>query len=65
MVFTSNIFLFYFLPLVLLLYYALPSWYIRTTAVKDSLIKGNESINWYPEHVKEGRFGDWLAHNVD
>jgi isoleucyl-tRNA synthetase len=48
-----------------LVYYAKQSWYIRTTAVKDSLIKGNESINWYPEHVKEGRFGDWLAHNVD
>ena len=48
-----------------LVYYAKQSWYIRTTAVKDELIKGNEEINWYPEHVKEGRFGDWLAHNVD
>ena len=48
-----------------LVYYAKQSWYIRTTAVKDSMIKGNDSINWYPEHVKEGRFGDWLAHNVD
>jgi len=48
-----------------LVYYAKQSWYIRTTAVKDEMIKGNQKINWYPEHVKEGRFGDWLAHNVD
>jgi isoleucyl-tRNA synthetase len=48
-----------------LVYYAKQSWYIRTTAVKEAMIKGNNSINWYPEHVKEGRFGDWLAHNVD
>jgi isoleucyl-tRNA synthetase len=48
-----------------LLYYAKPSWYIRTTSEKDSLIKGNEEINWYPEHIKYGRFGDWLENNVD
>jgi len=48
-----------------LLYYAKPTWYIRTTAVKDSLIAGNERINWYPEHIKHGRFGDWLQNNVD
>jgi len=48
-----------------LLYYAKPTWYIRTTAVKDSLISGNQKINWYPEHIKEGRFGDWLRNNVD
>jgi isoleucyl-tRNA synthetase len=48
-----------------LLYYAKPTWYIRTTAVKDSLISGNEKINWYPEHIKHGRFGDWLRNNVD
>jgi len=48
-----------------LLYYAKPTWYIRTTAVKDSLIAGNERINWYPEHIKRGRFGDWLRNNVD
>ena len=35
-----------------LLYYAKPTWYIRTTAVKDQLIEGNEQINWYPEHIK-------------
>jgi isoleucyl-tRNA synthetase len=48
-----------------LLYYAKPTWYIRTTAVKDSLVQGNERINWYPEHIKRGRFGDWLNNNVD
>jgi len=48
-----------------LVYYAKESWYIRTTAVKERLISGNEEINWYPEHIKQGRFGDWLANNVD
>ncbi|MDY6917980.1 MAG: isoleucine--tRNA ligase [Chloroflexota bacterium] len=48
-----------------LLYYAKPSWYIRTTARKDRLISGNDEINWYPEHIKRGRFGDWLENNVD
>jgi isoleucyl-tRNA synthetase len=49
----------------LLLYYAKPSWYIRTTARKDQLISGNAEINWFPEHIKNGRFGDWLSNNVD
>ncbi len=48
-----------------LLYYAKPSWYIRTTAKKVELIAGNKEINWYPEHIKYGRFGDWLENNVD
>jgi isoleucyl-tRNA synthetase len=48
-----------------LLYYAKPSWYIRTTAKKERLIAGNEEINWHPEHIKHGRFGDWLENNVD
>jgi isoleucyl-tRNA synthetase len=48
-----------------LLYYAKPSWYIRTTEVKERLVSGNDEVNWYPEHIKVGRFGDWLAHNVD
>ncbi|MBI4266896.1 MAG: isoleucine--tRNA ligase [Chloroflexi bacterium] len=48
-----------------LLYYAKETWYIQTTAVKDRLISGNEAINWYPEHIKYGRFGDWLQNNVD
>jgi isoleucyl-tRNA synthetase len=48
-----------------LLYYAKQTWYIRTTAVKDELIARNGEINWYPEHIKYGRFGDWLQNNVD
>ena len=48
-----------------LLYYAKQTWYIRTTAVKEALITGNSEINWYPEHIKYGRFGDWLENNVD
>ncbi|MCH8051806.1 MAG: isoleucine--tRNA ligase, partial [Chloroflexi bacterium] len=48
-----------------LLYYAKPTWYIRTTAVKDRLIESNEKINWYPDHIKHGRFGNWLQNNVD
>ncbi len=48
-----------------LLYYAKQTWYIRTTAVKEALIAGNNEINWYPGHIKYGRFGDWLENNVD
>ncbi len=48
-----------------LLYYAKQTWYIRTTAVKDELIARNGEINWYPGHIKYGRFGDWLENNVD
>ena len=48
-----------------LLYYAKTSWYIRTTAMKERLVSGNQEINWYPEYIKEGRFGEWLRNNVD
>jgi isoleucyl-tRNA synthetase len=48
-----------------LLYYAKQTWYIKTTAVKDRLISGNTEINWYPDYIKHGRFGDWLENNVD
>ncbi|MFW6718707.1 isoleucine--tRNA ligase [Streptomyces sp. MAR4 CNY-716] len=48
-----------------LLYYAQPSWYIRTTEVKDALLRENEGTNWYPDSVKHGRYGDWLDNNVD
>ena len=48
-----------------LLYYAKNSWYIRTSAHKDDLVNENSRINWYPEHIKEGRFGEWLRNNVD
>ena len=48
-----------------LLYYARPTWYIRTSQFKDRLVEINDQINWYPEHIKKGRFGNWLANNVD
>jgi isoleucyl-tRNA synthetase len=48
-----------------LLYYAQPSWYIRTTAIKDALLRENEATNWQPETVKYGRYGDWLNNNID
>ncbi len=48
-----------------LLYYAQPSWYIRTTQIKDALLRENEGTNWYPEHIKWGRYGDWLNNNID
>jgi len=48
-----------------LVYYAKKTWYIKTSAKKDEMIAGNRQINWYPEHIKEGRFGDWLQNNVD
>jgi len=48
-----------------LLYYAKKTWYIRTSMKKEALISGNDAINWYPEHIKYGRFGNWLENNVD
>ena len=48
-----------------LIYYAKPSWYIMTSELRDRLLAANESVTWYPEHVKHGRFGHWLEGNVD
>jgi isoleucyl-tRNA synthetase len=48
-----------------LMYYAQPSWYIRTSLVKDQLLAENEKTNWYPANIKHGRYGDWLDNNVD
>jgi isoleucyl-tRNA synthetase len=48
-----------------LLYYAKPSWYIATTKLRDELLAANETVDWHPPHIKEGRFGDWLKNNVD
>ena len=48
-----------------LIYYAKKSWYIRTTAVREQMLAANETVNWHPERVKHGRFGDWLRGNVD
>jgi isoleucyl-tRNA synthetase len=48
-----------------LLYYAKRSWYIRTTRFREQLLSNNEAINWVPEHIKHGRFGNWLENNID
>jgi isoleucyl-tRNA synthetase len=48
-----------------LLYYALTSWFIRTTQVKERLIENNRSVNWQPAHVRDGRMGNWLENLVD
>ena len=48
-----------------LMYYAQPSWYIRTTSIKDALLRENAQTDWHPETIKEGRYGDWLNNNID
>jgi isoleucyl-tRNA synthetase len=48
-----------------LLYVARTSWYVRTTAKKDRLLEVNEEVDWYPEHIQHGRYGNWLENNVD
>jgi isoleucyl-tRNA synthetase len=48
-----------------LIYYARKDWYVRTSRLRDELQASNEDTNWYPETIKHGRFGDWLANNVD
>ena len=48
-----------------LLYYAKSSWYIRTTDVRDRMVALNDRIGWHPEHIRKGRFGNWLENNVD
>ncbi|HEX2893392.1 MAG TPA: isoleucine--tRNA ligase, partial [Marmoricola sp.] len=48
-----------------LLYYAQPSWYVRTTEVKDALLRENEQTHWHPETIQWGRYGDWLNNNID
>ena len=48
-----------------LIYYAKRSWYIATSKLRDRLIEANSEVDWYPEHIREGRMGDWLRGNVD
>ncbi len=48
-----------------LLYYARETWYIRTSAHRDQLVALNNQIHWVPDHIREGRFGNWLSNNVD
>ena len=48
-----------------LYYFATSSWFVRTTAMKDELIAGNQTVEWNPAHIKDGRFGKWLDGVVD
>jgi isoleucyl-tRNA synthetase len=48
-----------------LLYYARTSWYVRTTQVKERLLAVNDEVNWFPDHIRHGRYGNWLENNVD
>jgi isoleucyl-tRNA synthetase len=48
-----------------LIYWAKPTWFARTSAAKAAMLRENEAINWHPDHIKHGRFGDWLENNVD
>ncbi|MBQ6540856.1 MAG: isoleucine--tRNA ligase [Lachnospiraceae bacterium] len=48
-----------------LIYYARDSWYIKETAVRDNLLKNNDTVNWFPESIGKGRFGNWLENIQD
>ena len=48
-----------------LIYWGKPSWYIRTSARKAEMVAENQTIGWHPEHIRDGRMGEWLSNNVD
>ncbi len=48
-----------------LIYWGKPSWYIATSTRKDDLLAANHGVDWHPAHIRDGRFGEWLANNVD
>lgn len=48
-----------------LLYYARDTWFIKTTAIKEKLLANNDTVNWYPENIKKGRFGNFLENVID
>ncbi len=48
-----------------LIYWGKPSWYVATSSRKHELIAANQRVDWHPPYIKEGRFGEWLANNVD
>ncbi|MFA5504343.1 MAG: isoleucine--tRNA ligase [Vulcanimicrobiota bacterium] len=48
-----------------LMYFATESWFIKNTSVKERLIEKNETLDWHPDHIKHGRYGDWLNNLVD
>src|SRR4030095_730033 len=48
-----------------LIYRAIPSWYVRVSSLVAALLKSNEQVRWVPDHIKHGRFGNWLANSLD
>ncbi len=48
-----------------LLYMARPTWFIKTSSIKNRMVQLNQEINWVPEHIRNGRFGNWLENNID
>jgi isoleucyl-tRNA synthetase len=48
-----------------LIYWGKPSWYIRTSERKTELVAENQTVGWHPEHIRDGRMGEWLTNNVD
>jgi isoleucyl-tRNA synthetase len=48
-----------------LIYYAIDSWFIKVSAIREKMVENNEKIHWMPEHIKEGRFGKWLSEARD
>ena len=48
-----------------LIYWGKPSWYIATSTVAHRMVEENQEVDWHPGHIKDGRFGEWLANNVD
>ena len=48
-----------------LIYWGKPSWYLATSTLKETMLNANEGIDWHPASIQHGRFGDWLANNVD
>lgn len=48
-----------------LMYYRRNAWWFRTTAVRDRMIEANKKIGWHPDYLRDGRFGEWLAENID
>ena len=48
-----------------IIYYAKNAWYIRTSQFRDRMVELNKTINWVPEHIRDGRFGNWLENNID
>nr|MCH9671716.1 isoleucine--tRNA ligase [Gammaproteobacteria bacterium] len=48
-----------------LIYYAKNAWYIRTSQIKDRMVELNQTVNWVPKNIRDGRFGNWLENNID